>query len=288
MLIGGSPCTHWSIAQTKNRETTAEGIGWELFKNYLIAREKYQPDYFLYENNKSMSAAIREQITAELGVEPVLINSALVSAQTRQRLYWVGKREPDGTYSQVHIEQPGDRGILLRDILETGYPLREKAYALLSTAHGATAEDAIARRQRNVAAEPVEARCVAQRGRYIGEGGSVAQHFEAHEDDKTNTLTTVQKDNLVAIRIGTVENAAKNQDHDSQQYRVYSPDAKAVTLCGCGGGVGAKTGLYAVRVCPGHASAGSNQTGVCGHPTGRMCGLVDAEQQDKEGQSHER
>lgn len=154
LLIGGSPCTHWSIAQTKNRETEASGIGWELFLNYRIARDKYQPDYFLYENNKSMSPAIRAQITAELGVEPVLINSALVSAQNRQRLYWAGKRNPDGTYRQVPVELPEDRGILLRDILETGFPLREKGYAL-QTGHGATAEDAIARRQRNAVAEPV-------------------------------------------------------------------------------------------------------------------------------------
>ena len=154
LLIGGSPCTHWSIAQTKNREVEASGIGWELFQNYRIAREKFKPDFFLYENNKSMSPAIRAQITAELGVEPVCINSALVSAQNRQRLYWVGKREPDGTYSQVPVEQPEDRGILLRDILETGFPLREKSYAL-QTGHSATAEDAIARRQRNAVAEPV-------------------------------------------------------------------------------------------------------------------------------------
>ena len=59
LLLGGSPCTHWSIAQTKNRETEPSGLGWELFKNYLIAREKYKPDYFLYENNKSMASAIR-------------------------------------------------------------------------------------------------------------------------------------------------------------------------------------------------------------------------------------
>lgn len=130
ILIGGSPCTHWSIAQTKNRETEASGIGWELFLNYRIARDKYQPDFFLYENNKSMSPAIREQITEELGVEPVLINSALVSAQNRQRLYWAGKRNKDGTYSQVAVEQPVDRGILLRDILESGVCWREKAYTL--------------------------------------------------------------------------------------------------------------------------------------------------------------
>lgn len=204
VLIGGSPCTHWSIAQTKNRETEASGIGWELFLNYRIARDKYKPDFFLYENNKSMAPAIKAQISKELGVKPVLINSALVSAQNRQRLYWVGKRESDGTYSQVPVEQPEDCGILLRDILETGLPLREKAYALL-TGHGATAEDAIAHRQRNAVGEPV--------------------------------------------RIGIIENDAKNQDHASQQYRVYSPDGKSVTLCGNGGGVGAKTGLYAVPCC---------------------------------------
>lgn len=117
LLIGGSPCTHWSIAQTKNRETEPSGIGWELFRNYVVALKKYQPDYFLYENNKSMAPAIRAQITRELGVEPVLINSALVSAQNRQRLYWVGKRKPDGTYRQVDVEQPEDKGLLLKDIV---------------------------------------------------------------------------------------------------------------------------------------------------------------------------
>ncbi len=204
ILIGGSPCTHWSIAQTKNRETEASGIGWELFLNYRIARDKYKPDYFLYENNKSMSPAIRTQITAELGVEPVLINSALVSAQNRQRLYWVGKREPDGTYSQVRVEQPEDRGILLRDILETGIAWQEKAYNLTTRCCGAIPSDTLKRHRHTMVAEP--------------------------------------------IRIGTIENDAKKQDFDSQQYRVYSPDGKSVTICGNGGGVGAKTGLYAVPI----------------------------------------
>lgn len=121
LLIGGSPCTHWSIAKTRGRETEPEGLGWELFKNYLIAREKFKPEYFLYENNYSMSAAIREQITAELGVEPIMINSALVSAQSRKRLYWTNI--PD-------VRQPEDRGLVLRDILETALPLREKGFTL--------------------------------------------------------------------------------------------------------------------------------------------------------------
>ena len=212
LLIGGSPCTHWSIAQTKNRETKAEGIGWELFRNYVIARDKYQPDYFLYENNKSMSPAIRAQITAELGVGPVLINSALVSAQNRQRLYWVGRRNQDGTYSQVAVEQPVDRGILLRDILETGaVTWKEKAYTLRASA-----------------------------GTKQGVS-NILRHIETN--GKFGYMGVAEP-----VRIGTIENDAKDQSYDSQQYRVYSPDGRSVTLCGNGGGLGAKTGLYATPV----------------------------------------
>lgn len=260
LLIGGSPCTHWSIEQTKNRETEASGIGWELFLNYRIARDKYQPDYFLYENNKSMSPAIRAQITAELGVEPVLINSALVSAQNRQRLYWAGKRNPDGTYRQVPVELPEDRGILLRDILETGFPLREKGYAL-QTGHGTTAEDAIARRQRNAVAEPVAIKPLTEKEMeyMVRETKDGRNHFgfdyfhDATKDKSACVTANTHKGvpyNVLAepVRIGTIENDARNQDHDSQQYRVYSPDGKSVTLCGNGGGLGAKTGLYAVPI----------------------------------------
>jgi len=120
LLIGGSPCTHWSIAQKKNRETEPSGMGWELFKNYLIAKEKFKPDFFLYENNKSASQAIKDQIAKELGVgvDPKVrftyINSALVSAQNRQRFYVTNFGD---------IEQPEDRGILLKDILEYGFDL---------------------------------------------------------------------------------------------------------------------------------------------------------------------
>lgn len=212
ILIGGSPCTHWSIAQTKNRETEASGIGWELFLNYRIARDKYQPDFFLYENNKSMSPAIRAQITAELGVEPVLINSAKVSAQNRQRLYWVGRRNPDGTYSRVAVEQPVDRGILLRDILESGIVWNEKAYTLRAS-HGP-------------------------------HGGPSSVIKTIKEPGKFSFNGVAEP-----VRIGEIENTAPRTGFDtSKQYKVYSPDAKATALCGNGGGAGAKTGLYAVPV----------------------------------------
>ena len=244
-MVGGSPCTYWSIAQTKNRETVASGIGWELFSQYARALHEAKPKYFIYENNKSMSKEIRASIDKTFGFEAVCINSALVSAQNRQRLYWVGKRNADGTYSKVNVEQPEDKGILLRDILETGTPWQDKAYNLTTRCNGAIPSDTLKRHRHTMVAEPV---CVAERGRYIGDDGEVEQHLEARNDGKTNTLTTVQKDNQVAvpIRIGTIENDARNHKFYSQQYRVYSPDGKAVTLCGNGGGLGSKTGLYAV------------------------------------------
>lgn len=108
LLIGGSPCTYWSIAQSKDRETTSEGFGWELFKQYLRAREESACRYFLYENNKSMSGEIKAEITKHLGVEPIMINSALVSAQNRERYYWT---------NIPGVAQPDDKHICLNDVL---------------------------------------------------------------------------------------------------------------------------------------------------------------------------
>lgn len=108
LLIGGSPCTYWSIAQRNNRETKAEGVGWELFENYVIAKEKFKPDFFLYENNWSASKEIKEQIQEELGCKLMRINSNLVSAQNRDRFY----------VFNWDIHYPLDRGLTLKDIAQ--------------------------------------------------------------------------------------------------------------------------------------------------------------------------
>lgn len=166
-LIGGSPCTYWSIAQKNNRETEASGMGWELFSQYVRALHEAKPKFFIYENNKSMSKQIRSSITKTFGFDAICINSALVSAQNRQRLYWVGKRNADGTYSQVSIEQPEDRGVLLRDILESvcciapivAEPLTTdshgKAWTLTTSCCRAIPEDTIKRHRHTMVAEPV-------------------------------------------------------------------------------------------------------------------------------------
>ena len=201
-LIGGSPCTYWSIAQTKNRETVASGMGWELFSQYVRALHEAKPRFFLYENNKSMSAAIRESITETFGFEPILINSALVSAQNRQRLYWCGIRQADGTYKKADIQQPADRGILLKDILETGaYGVNVfedgKAHVLKANYNKMSIANFFNGDKGMNYAATGAAYCQVQRGRN-DENGKVSQHYEAQPTGKTNNLTTVTKDNLIA------------------------------------------------------------------------------------------
>lgn len=91
ILIGGSPCTYWSIAGARNngaRETKASGLGWDLFSQYVRALHEAKPKWFLYENNASMSDEIKDCITEELGCKPILIDSADFSAQHRKRYYW--------------------------------------------------------------------------------------------------------------------------------------------------------------------------------------------------------
>lgn len=187
LLIGGSPCTFWSICQKQNRETEASGMGWDLFSQYVRAIKEAQPKYFIYENNKSMPTSVRGSITNSFGFEPIYINSSLVSAQHRQRLYWVGRRKEDGTYEKVEIDLPDCRHIALQDVID-----------------------------------------------------SAGMHKADHESHNQQPEEPV--------RIGTWPNKAKNQGHDSQQYRIYSIVGKSVTLCGNGGGMGAKTGLYAIPI----------------------------------------
>jgi len=244
-LIGGSPCTHWSIAQSKERrETTASGMGWNLFSQYVRALRDTQPKFFLYENNKSMSREIYKSISDAFGFEPIMINSALVSAQNRQRYYWVGKRNDDGTYSKVDIEQPEDRGILLRDVLD-GVTDREKGRAVIGSIGRTTHREYFKKSQGNMTFEPVVLG-VAQRGRYIG-SKETEQHMEIRDDGKANCVTTVQKDSMICQQVGALPRP-NGELSKSQGFRIYSPDGKSVTLKGNSGGSGGKTGLYAIPI----------------------------------------
>jgi site-specific DNA-cytosine methylase len=245
ILLGGSPCTYWSISQSSDkRETEASGIGWELFKNFLYARDKFKPDYFLYENNKSMAKPIRNQIDIEFNrtyaentnwelitsveenkghtkrwlwinkttgktehITRILINSALVSAQNRQRYYWT---------NIPNVQQPSDRGILLKDILEKGGKTGLYACPINTTENG-------------------KAQCL---------------RASCYKDGIRNLIANnVDKKTCVAepIRVGSLPRP-NGELSTSQGMRIYSVDGKAVTQSAQGGGLGAKTGLYAVPV----------------------------------------
>lgn len=204
MQIGGSPCTYWSIAQTSNRETEPSGMGWELFENYLIALEKFKPNFFLYENNKSMSAAIRAEITKRFGFEPVCINSALVSAQNRQRLYWCGKRNPDGTYSAVPVQQPEDKGILLRDILESGIQMQEKSYCLTATEYkGSNVKNTVTKHRRTMIAEPVRIGTIESK---VKNADFDSQQYRVYSSHVPNVIQDVNKNPVKSRPVYEVKN----------------------------------------------------------------------------------
>lgn len=194
-LIGGSPCTYWSIAQKNNRETTASGVGWELFSQYIRALHEAKPKYFIYENNYSMSKEIRASIDEAFGFEAVHINSALVSAQHRQRLYWVGKRNAQGKYEKVSIAPPQDRGQIVQDILDYGTYEKPKAYCLKHQA--GNARDYFKKHHTNIALVPV---CVQEQvaGRKANADGSYTRQYEARGDSKSGTLTGTMRQNSLA------------------------------------------------------------------------------------------
>jgi len=211
-LIGGSPCTYWSIAQTKNRETVASGMGWELFGQYVRALHEAKPRFFLYENNKSMSVAIRASITETFGFEPILINSALVSAQNRQRLYWCGIRQADGTYKKADIQQPADRGILLKDILETnGTTWLEKSHTIDATYYkggSLNGEKPHQNSTRLMAAEPVG---TTEQGKAFVLTANYANGSDNVGDYVTHTLEKHVK-SCVAVAVNPLEKANPRMD----------------------------------------------------------------------------
>lgn len=105
LLIGGSPCQDLSIANAHRKGLKGERSG--LFYEYVRVKEEFKPKWWVLENVASMSKEARAEITANLGVEPILINAALVSPQIRKRLFW--------TNIPVSF-MPYDRGLTVKDV----------------------------------------------------------------------------------------------------------------------------------------------------------------------------
>ena len=149
LLIGGSPCQDLSIAK-KDRQGL-EGNRSSLFWEYVRIKELVNPRFFILENVASMPKKDKDIITKALGVQPVMFNASLVSAQCRKRYFW----------TNIPFELPEDRGIKLKDILQPDAQVDErmttkgKAFCLTATySHQNTTEagiqNSITRKQRTM------------------------------------------------------------------------------------------------------------------------------------------
>jgi DNA (cytosine-5)-methyltransferase 3A len=232
LIIGGSPCTNLSKAGDR---TGLQGKESRLFFEYVRLLKEVKPKYFLLEN-VNMKKEWADEISNILGVQPVKINSSLVSAQNRVRLYWT---------NIPNVTQPEDKGILLQDVLEEGVTERTKSLCLTATyGKGETLQRYLTKGNRQLIFTGG-----ALRGRYLIDGvrqdskvdtlkGLTKQRLELNKEGKSNCLTKVQKDSLV-VRLGHLGKGGQGE-------RVYSVQGKSVCLSAKGGGRGAKTGLYLI------------------------------------------
>ena len=262
LVMGGSPCQSFSFAGRQKGVKDERG---ELFWEFMRVLEETKPKYFLLENVR-MKKEHERVITRELGVQPLCINSALVSAQNRERLYWT---------NIPRVFLPENKRIYLKDILECGCVDRAKSYCIdANYFKGGNVQNYFEKARRQLvfscvrvgdadikghdSVKRVYAKegksptlttmqgghrepkvfCGAFRGRYKINGvrqdhkmkvaGLTDQQLELRFDGKSNSLTTVQKDNVI-VRTATINKGGQGD-------RIYSSQGKAITLSAQSGG----------------------------------------------------
>ena len=226
LIIGGSPCQDLSCA---GKCAGLQGARSGLFYTFLEIIKYYKPRFFVLENVASMSNENKNIITELMGVEPVMLNAALVSAQQRKRYFW----------TNIPTSELKNKGIVVKDILESGYTGQDKTYCITATYSFSSAKDLLKNKRTQVFEKIDE---------------------WTYQKEKLNTITasynnslTMQNyffnnrpylfkkvDNKEPIRIGNTGNST------GQGNRVYSVKGKTVNINANGGGGGAKTGLYKI------------------------------------------
>lgn len=212
LLIGGSPCQGFSFA---GKQLNFEDPRSKLFFEFVRLREEIQPKYFLLEN-VFMKKEYQDVISRYLGVEPIEINSNLLSAQNRRRLYWT---------NIPGVSVPKDKGVLLKDIV-----------------HESTNESAVKYTDRNArhfrSSNNKSLCCCASMWKGAGNNGMtlVMETLAEYIVPFDKTLQILDKE----VERGKVGYFRR----DSQANRVYYIHDKAVTLCGDAGGGAAKMGQY--------------------------------------------
>jgi len=208
LIIGGSPCQDLSISNKERKGLS--GSRSCLFWEFARLVKEVNPKYFLLENVASMPKEAKEIISKELGVEPIMVNAALVSAQNRKRLFWT---------NIPNVTQPNDRGIFLKDILlddvDEKYFVKSNNWRIF----------------RNLTPSDKKARCLN------------ASAWKGAQNDGTTLVYVGRCGNKNIINDG--KELSRNAP---QGDRIYSPSGKVATLSANGGGRGAKTGLYCVKI----------------------------------------
>lgn len=275
LVVGGSPCQGFSFAGKQLNFEDPRSKLFFVFLDLLNKCKERNPNVKFLLENVRMNKDCERLISEKMGVMPLKINSTLVSAQNRFRLYWtnIGPQFQKAMFDPVSsaIPQPVDKGILLEDILEEEvddkYYLSQKAFdsitnpmrlkkaftavngekALCLTANGQTnwtgtfikiGKDGKIKNNQNKAScltaggnsggnhsdmDLFVFKCGAMRGRYSKDNGTT-QQLELRQDDKSNCLTSVQKDNLV-IQLNPSKQSGGKQPY--QHNRVYSPKGKS-------------------------------------------------------------
>ena len=229
MIIGGSPCQGFSFA---GKQLNFEDERSKLFFVFVDILKHYKPKYFLLEN-VVMKKEYNDVISSILGdiypecvtqgelfrtgrLEPIQINSALVSAQNRNRLYWT---------NISGVTQPKDKGILLKDIIENGEVDRNKSCCLLAGYDGKFTPDRYLKKGIHQGIITGGA----FRGRNISEN-KTEQKLEINETGKSHALTSVSKDSIVCYGENYIQYDVNKTGNNSQDSRIFYKDNKSNCL----------------------------------------------------------
>jgi len=210
LMMGGSPCQGFSFA---GKQLNFEDPRSKLFFDFIKIRDKLKPRYVLLENVR-MKKESEDIISDYMGCSPIKINSSLLSAQSRNRLYWFVELV-DGNYVPINVNQPQDKGIFIKDILEE-LPFGDIPNYLANNWGGEP------RGNKVKSIDDPKANCLTA-SMYKGQIPTYIKKIIPKENP------TVSKDGL--IRVGS----ADLNGHDYLK-RVYSRHGKAPTLTANGGG----------------------------------------------------
>lgn len=190
MIIGGSPCQGFSFA---GKQLNFEDLRSKLFFEFVKILKHYKPKYFLLENVK-MKKEFQNVITELFGVEPIEINSTLVSAQNRKRLYWT---------NIPNVKQPKDKLIYLQDILQFDLTEKQKSFCIDANYYkkGNLKSYFDKSRRQIVFPASIVGRRINERGVRddYNKNVPITQCLQVkHSNYKMGCLTTVQKDNVLS------------------------------------------------------------------------------------------